>query len=248
MSVLVVGISPPLRPGLRARAGGRRRRGCAKLLRDVAACEHVTEATVIATCNRSRSTPTSTASTAASRSSPAAGRACRRATEDLLPHLYVHYDDGAVSHLFQVAPGSTRWRSARARSSARPARRCARAGAGTVGPSPQRAVPAGAPRRQARARRDRHRPGAPTLVSAALDRVGERPRPPGGRGRAPARWPPRHRDRSTPRGRRVVVVNRTPSAPAPRRGVRRRARALATSRRGAAADSWSPAPARRACS
>ena len=25
--------------------------------------------------------------------------------EALLPHLYIHYDDGAVSHLFQVAAG-----------------------------------------------------------------------------------------------------------------------------------------------
>ena len=23
----------------------------------------------------------------------------------MLPHLYVHYDDGAISHLFQVAAG-----------------------------------------------------------------------------------------------------------------------------------------------
>ena len=110
----------------------------------------------------SRSTPTSTGSTAASRTSPTC-----------LPHIAGGDRDerraapvralrrGAPSRTCSRSPpGWTRWSSARARSSARyatalhprPGRRHRRPGA-------QRRLPAGAARRQARPRRDRHRPG-----------------------------------------------------------------------------------------
>ena len=53
----------------------------------------------------SRSTPRSTASTAVSRTCPSGCWSRPRSVEAMLPHLYVHYDDGAVAHLFQVAAG-----------------------------------------------------------------------------------------------------------------------------------------------
>ena len=112
----------------------------------------------------------------------------------MLEHLYVHYDDGAVSPpVPRRGRAWTRWCSARARSSARPARRCASARRRHHRPRAQRAVPAGAARRQALARRDRHRPGR---AQPGRDRAR-----PGGRPRRPARRQARPRRRRRLDGR-----------------------------------------------
>ena len=97
-----------------------------------------------------------------------------RATEDLLPHLYVHYDDGAVSHLFQVAAGLDSMAVGEGQILGQAREALARGQeAGTVGPSLnvlfQQALRVGK-RVHAETAIDQF---APTLVSAALDRVGE---------------------------------------------------------------------------
>jgi glutamyl-tRNA reductase len=106
MSVLVVGIShrsAPVSVLERVAVDGE---GAAKLLRDVAACEHVAEAAVIATCNRLEVyADVDRFHGSVEELSGLLVERAGRATEKLLPHLYVHYDDGAVSHLFQVAAG-----------------------------------------------------------------------------------------------------------------------------------------------
>lgn len=106
MSALVIGVSHRTAPVEVLERLALDPDGVVKLLRDVAACDFVTEATVLSTCNRlevyaeverfhgsvediSRLLCERTDSTA----------------EDLVRHLYVHYDDGAVSHLLHVAAG-----------------------------------------------------------------------------------------------------------------------------------------------
>jgi glutamyl-tRNA reductase len=97
-----------------------------------------------------------------------------RSTEALLPHLYVHYDDGAVSHLFQVAAGldSMAVGEAQILGQTRDALARGQEG-GTVGPALnvlfQQALRVGK-RAHAETGIDQ---AAPTLVSAALDRVGD---------------------------------------------------------------------------
>lgn len=106
MSVLVVGVSHRSAPvsvlellALDPEAAG-------KLASDVADNEHVTEATVLATCNRIEIY----AEVDRFHGSVEAVSTllCDRAgehPEEIVPYLYVHYDDGAVSHLFHVASG-----------------------------------------------------------------------------------------------------------------------------------------------
>ncbi|QWC86096.1 glutamyl-tRNA reductase [Nocardioidaceae bacterium] len=106
MSVLVVGISHASAPVELLERVAVDRTALPVLLGDVAATEHVSEALVLATCNRvelyagvERFHGSVEALTGI-----LAGRAGVPA-ESLVPHLYVHYDDGAVGHLFQVAAG-----------------------------------------------------------------------------------------------------------------------------------------------
>ncbi len=175
MSVLVVGISHnsapvsllervALDPDGAHEADPRRRRVRARHRGD----RHLRPATGW------RSTPTSTASTAPWRrlSRLLVDRA-GRSTETLLPHLYVHYDDGAVSHLFQVAAGldSMAVGEGQILGQTREALRLGQE-LGTVGPSLnvlfQQALRVG---KRSRAETDIDR-AAPSLVSAALDRSG----------------------------------------------------------------------------
>ena len=106
MSILVVGVSHKTAPVSVLEQLALPREGVSKLIRDVVDSEHVLEATVLATCNRIEiyaeverfhgSVET------------VSRLLCERAgqkPEDVVPHLYVHYDDGAVSHLFNVASG-----------------------------------------------------------------------------------------------------------------------------------------------
>jgi glutamyl-tRNA reductase len=106
MSVLVVGISHNSAPVHLLERVALDRDGVAKLVQDAAASEHVTEATVIATCNRLEvyADVDRFHGSVEELSRLIVDRA-GGSTEALLPHLYVHYDDGAVSHLFQVAAG-----------------------------------------------------------------------------------------------------------------------------------------------
>ena len=109
MSVLVVGVShrtAPVSVLERLTLDGS---DVDKLLHAVSECDHVREATVLATCNRIE------IYTEVDRfhgSVEAVSRLlCELADrqggdpEDVVPHLYVHYDDGAVSHLFHVVTG-----------------------------------------------------------------------------------------------------------------------------------------------
>ena len=75
-------------------------------MRDVASSEHVTEATALATCNRIEIYADVERFHGSVESvSRMLCELADEAPEDVVPHLYVHYDDGAVSHLFHVASG-----------------------------------------------------------------------------------------------------------------------------------------------
>jgi glutamyl-tRNA reductase len=106
MSVLVVGISHNSAPVSVLELIARDSDGTTKLIRDVADNEHVIEATVLSTCNRIEVYAEvdrfhgSVEAISRMLLSPAEG-----APDAFVPHLYVHYDDGAVSHLFHVASG-----------------------------------------------------------------------------------------------------------------------------------------------
>ncbi len=106
MSVLVVGISHKTAPVSileRVALDGDR---ATKLLREVADLEHVTEATVLSTCNRTEIyTDVDRFHGSVESISRMLGELATQSPEDVLTHLYVHYDDAAVSHLFHVAAG-----------------------------------------------------------------------------------------------------------------------------------------------
>jgi glutamyl-tRNA reductase len=106
MSILVVGVSHRTAPVELLETLALDVDGVHKLVTDVAASEHVTEAAVIATCNRLEvyANVDRFHGSVEELSGLLIDRA-GRPTEALLPHLYVHYDDGAVSHLFAVAAG-----------------------------------------------------------------------------------------------------------------------------------------------
>ena len=106
MSVLVVGISHNSAPVSLLERVALDEDGVQKLIADAASCEHVTEATVIATCNRLEIyTEVERFHGSIEQISRLLVERAGESTEGMLPHLYVHYDDGAISHLFQVAAG-----------------------------------------------------------------------------------------------------------------------------------------------
>ncbi len=106
MSVLVVGISHKSAPVALLERVALDSDGVLKLLGDVVTSAHVTEAAVIATCNRLEiyAEVDRFHGSVEEVSGLLVERAGER-TEAMLPHLYVHYEDGAVSHLFHVAAG-----------------------------------------------------------------------------------------------------------------------------------------------
>ncbi|GAA1477935.1 glutamyl-tRNA reductase [Nocardioides aestuarii] len=106
MSVLVVGISHKSAPVALLERVALDSDGVTKLLGDVVSSAHVTEAAVIATCNRLEiyAEVDRFHGSVEEVSGLLVERAGER-TESMLPHLYVHYEDGAVSHLFHVAAG-----------------------------------------------------------------------------------------------------------------------------------------------
>jgi glutamyl-tRNA reductase len=77
-----------------------------KLVHAVADAEHVLEATVLATCNRVEIyAEVDRFHGSVEAVSRLLCELAEESPEDVVPHLYVHYDDGAVSHLFRVATG-----------------------------------------------------------------------------------------------------------------------------------------------
>jgi glutamyl-tRNA reductase len=172
MSVLVVGISHKSAPVSLLERVALDADGVHKLIDDVAASEHVTEATVISTCNRLEIyADVDRFHGSVEEVSKLLIDRAGEATEAMLPHLYVHYDDGAVSHLFQVVAGLDSMAVGEGQILGQ-TRDALSAGQeiGTVGPALnvlfQQALRVG---KRARAETDIDH-AAPTLVSAALDR------------------------------------------------------------------------------
>ena len=106
MSVLVVGISHKSAPVRLLERVALDRDGVLKLIADVSACTHVSEAAVISTCNRLEIyAEVDRFHGSVEEVSRLLVERAGETTEGMLPHLYVHYEDGAVSHLFHVAAG-----------------------------------------------------------------------------------------------------------------------------------------------
>ncbi|HET7431932.1 MAG TPA: glutamyl-tRNA reductase [Nocardioides sp.] len=173
MTVLVVGISHRSAPIALLERLAIDRDGTVKLVEDVLANPHVTEATAVVTCNRLEIYAAvdrfhGSVEDLSQRLLAPAGES----VESLLPHLYVHYDDGAVSHLFRVAAGLDSMAVGEAQILGQTREALARGQEhGTVGPVLntlfQQALRVGK-RVHAETGIDR---AAPTLVSAALDRA-----------------------------------------------------------------------------
>ncbi len=106
MSVLIVGISHKTAPVPLLERVALDSEGIHKLIREVSDSEHVTEATVLSTCNRTEVyADVERFHGSVENISRLIGERAGQSPEELLTHLYVHYDDGAVSHLFNVASG-----------------------------------------------------------------------------------------------------------------------------------------------
>ena len=173
MSVLVVGVSHKTAPvavleRLALDAGG-----VDKLVQDVMACEHVLEATALTTCNRVEVYAEVDRFHGSVESvSRLLCEIADEAPEDVVPHLYVHYDDGAVSHVFGVAAGLDSMVIGESQILGQ-VRHALRTGqeSGTVGPALnvlfQQALRVG---KRVHAETDVQR-AAPSLVSLALDRA-----------------------------------------------------------------------------
>ncbi|RNL62272.1 glutamyl-tRNA reductase [Nocardioides marmoriginsengisoli] len=173
MSVLVVGISHNSAPVSVLEKVARDSEGTHKLIRDVSDNEHVIEATVLSTCNRIEVYAEvdrfhgSVEAISRMLLETAGGL-----PEELVPHLYVHYDDGAVSHLFHVASGldSMVVGESQILGQAREALRVGQE-SGTVGPALntlfQQALRVG---KRSHAETDIDRAG-PSLVSSALEQA-----------------------------------------------------------------------------
>jgi len=144
-----------------------------KLVHAVSSSEHVAEATALATCNRVE------IYAEVDRFHGSVEAVSRmlcdlsdERPEDVVPHLYVHYDDGAVSHLFRVAAGldSMVVGEGQILGQTREALRVGQDG-GTIGPALntlfQQALRVG---KRVHAETDIDR-AAPSLVSVALDRA-----------------------------------------------------------------------------
>ena len=173
MSVLVVGVSHKTAPVDVLERLALDPDGVAKLVGDVASGEHVTEATVLATCNRIEIyADVDRFHGSVEEISRLLCERAGQATAEVLPHLYVHYDDGAVSHVFHVAAGldSMVVGEGQILGQAREALRLGQE-LGTVGPALnvlfQQALRVG---KRSRAETDIDR-AAPSMVTAALDEV-----------------------------------------------------------------------------
>ena len=172
MSVLVVGISHKSAPVELLEKLALGPEGTTKLITDVMGGEHVSEATAIVTCNRLEVyAEVDRFHGSVEDLSGLLVAQAEQSTETLLPHLYVHYDEGAVSHLFQVAAGLDSMVVGEGQILGQ-TREALRVGQehGTVGPALntlfQQALRVG---KRAHAETDIDR-AAPSLVTAALER------------------------------------------------------------------------------
>ncbi|MBA2531993.1 MAG: glutamyl-tRNA reductase [Nocardioidaceae bacterium] len=106
MSVLVVGVSHKSAPVAVLECVTLDDDGVGKLLADVMDTPHAAEAIVLSTCNRVEVYVDVDRfhGSVEDVSSLLAARAGAR-DEDVIPHLFVHYDEAAVAHLFSVAAG-----------------------------------------------------------------------------------------------------------------------------------------------
>ena len=173
MSVLVVGVSHKTAPVSVLERLALDTDGAEKLVHAVGASEHVTEATALATCNRVEIyADVDRFHGSVEAVSRMLCELAGERPEDVVPHLYVHYDDGAVSHLFQVAAGldSMVVGEGQILGQAREALRIGQE-SGTIGPALntlfQQALRVG---KRVHAETDIDR-AAPSLVSVSLDRA-----------------------------------------------------------------------------
>ncbi len=106
MSVLVVGLSHRSAPVDLLERVALPADGVTKLLADVLASDHATEAFVLSTCNRVEVyAEVDKFHGGLAQVSELLARRAGIDLDELTPHLYVHYEDRAVSHLFSVACG-----------------------------------------------------------------------------------------------------------------------------------------------
>ena len=106
MSVLVVGLShhsAPVEVLERAAIGPE---AVGKLLDEIHSAEHISEAVAVVTCNRVELyADVATFHGGVEEISALLARHVQADIAELTPHLYVHYEDAAVSHLFHVSSG-----------------------------------------------------------------------------------------------------------------------------------------------
>lgn len=106
MSVLVVGLSHKSAPVATLERAAVSGDTLGKLLRDVVQAEPVAEAFVVSTCNRVEVyADVDRFHAGVTAICELLARHCGMPSHELTPHLYVHYEDRAVSHLLAVAAG-----------------------------------------------------------------------------------------------------------------------------------------------
>ena len=106
MSVLVVGLSHKSAPVATLERAAVSGDTLTKLLRDVMQAEPVAEAFVVSTCNRIEVyADVDRFHAGVTAICELLARHCGVPSHELTPHLYVHYEDRAVSHLLAVAAG-----------------------------------------------------------------------------------------------------------------------------------------------
>ena len=233
MSLLAVGISHQTAPVALLEQFAMAADDRVKALHELVASDHVSEALVLATCNRIEVfAEVERFHGGVADVSRVLARQAGATVEELSPYVTVHYEDQAVSHLFTVAAGldSMVVGETQVLGQLRAAYALARE-EGTVGralhPVAQRALRVG---KRVHTETGIDRAGA-SLVSVALDRAEERIGDAAAAARcsssAPARWAP------SPRPRWPAAAPRSSSAAAPtahRRPAGRRAWAAAPRR------------------
>ncbi|MGO0576547.1 glutamyl-tRNA reductase [Ornithinimicrobium panacihumi] len=106
MSILVVGVSHHSAPIQLLEQAALSPQGVQELGSVVHASDHVAEALVLATCNRLEVVvEADTFHGALAEVGEALCKVTGLTGDDLMPHVYVHYDERAVSHLFSLACG-----------------------------------------------------------------------------------------------------------------------------------------------
>ncbi|WP_407083915.1 glutamyl-tRNA reductase [Streptomyces nodosus] len=106
MSLLVVGLSHRSAPVSVLERAALTADAQAKLLQDTVAAEPATEAAVLATCNRIELyADVDKFHAGVAELSTLLAQHSGVGLDELTPHLYVHYEDRAVHHLFSVACG-----------------------------------------------------------------------------------------------------------------------------------------------